>query len=176
MSRHGRRFLEWPGHGWLAFPARIYLGVVFITACAHKILHPELFAMDVATYQFLPLVLVNLFAITLPWVELAAGAMLIVGWRARSAALLVALMMLAFMVALASALAQGLDMSCGCFASNAVAEEDPISWMTMLRDGGWLLLAVYVLVFDRCPLGFDRWLGGLRRAAQAEQKTKEESR
>jgi len=85
-------------------------------------------------------------------------------------------MMIAFMIALASALLQGLDMSCGCFASSAVAEEDPISWMTMARDGVWLLLAAYVLFLDRRPLGLDRWLGRGRGPAAVEQPTREETR
>ncbi len=150
---------DWWGHAWLALPARIYLGVVFLMACYHKVLHPDQFALDVATYQFLPLVLINIFAITLPWVELGSGVMLVAGWKSRAASLLVALMMAAFMVALASALNRGLDMSCGCFASSAVAEEDAISFMTLLRDAVWLLLAVYVLYFDRRPIGIERLLG-----------------
>ena len=152
-----RCFLDWRGHALLAVPARLYLGAVFLLACYHKILHPDTFALDVAAYEFLPLQLVNLFALVLPWVELVAGVMLVVGFRARAASLLVALMMVAFIIALSAALVKGLDMSCGCFAEG-VGEADPISWKTLVRDGGWLLLAVYVLFLDRCPLGVDRLL------------------
>ena len=67
-------------------------------------------------------------------------------------------MMLMFMVALGYALAHDLSISCGCFASNAAAASDPISFLTMLRDTGWLLLAVYGLIFDTCPIGVDRIL------------------
>jgi uncharacterized membrane protein YphA (DoxX/SURF4 family) len=157
--------LHWKGHAWLALPARLYLATVFLLACFHKIAHPDQFAVDVATYQFLPLVTVNLFAIVLPWVELGAGILLIVGWKSRAASALVAMMMLAFIIALASALSRGLDMSCGCFASNAVANEDPISGWTVLRDTAWLLLALYVMVFDREPLGLER----LRRVRDGGQ-------
>jgi putative oxidoreductase len=157
-------FCRWRGHAWLALPARIYLGVVFLLACYHKILHPEVFALDVATYQFLPLALVNVFAITLPWVELGTGIQMVIGWRARSASLLIALMMVAFMVAVGWALHKGLDMSCGCFAS-AAAEEDPISAATMWRDAGWLALALYALLLDRRPLGLDRLLQNRRKEA-----------
>jgi putative oxidoreductase len=87
-----------------------------------------------------------------------AGVMLVVGWRVRAAALLTALMMLSFMVALGFALHQGLNMSCGCFASQAAAKHDPISWVTMLRDGGWLVLGLYVLLFDHRPIGIERLL------------------
>lgn len=147
-----KAFRDWSGHAWLALPVRLYLGSVFLAACYHKVLHPDQFALDVATYQFLPLVLINLFAITLPWVELGSGVLLVTGWKSRGAALLVALMMVAFIVALATALHRGLDMSCGCFASNAVAGDDPISGMTLVRDGTWLAMALYVLLFDRDPL------------------------
>ena len=142
---------------WCAVPARWYLGVLFVGACLHKIAEPASFALDIATYDILPLVAVNLVAIVLPWIELYAAAMLIAGWRVRASSLIVAAMMLVFLAALCIALARGLDMSCGCFASQG-AEEDPISRMTVLRDIAWLGLALFVVVFDRGLIGLDRWL------------------
>jgi putative oxidoreductase len=151
-----RRILDWRGHAVLALVARVYLGTIFLLACWHKIAEPGAFAIDIATYQILPLALVNPMAIVLPWAELAAGAMLLVGFRTRAAALLVAGMMAMFSVAIGVAVAKGLDMSCGCFASQGAAE-DPISWRTIARDVGWLVLALYVLLLDRRPFGVD-WL------------------
>lgn len=142
---------------WLAVPARWYLGVLFIGACLHKIAEPSSFALDIATYDILPLALVNVMAVTLPWIELGAGGMLLAGWRVRAAALLVAGMMVVFIAALAVALSRGLDMSCGCFASQG-AEEDPISRLTVLRDLAWLGLSLWVVVFDRGLVGLDRWI------------------
>ena len=153
-----RALFNWRGHAILALAARLYLVAIFLFACWHKILEPAAFALDIATYQILPLGLVNPLAIVLPWVELAAGLMLLLAFRTRAAALLVAGMMVMFTVAIAIAVAKGLDMSCGCFASQASAE-DPISWRTVLRDLSWLLLAAYVLIFDRRPLGLDCLLG-----------------
>ncbi len=150
----------WAGHPWFGLAARLYLGVVFLLACAHKLAEPESFAVDIATYQFLPLVFINAFALLLPMVELVAGVMFVVGFRVRAAALLMALMMLAFMIGLSHALALGLDMSCGCFASSEAAEGHAISGMTLLRDAAWLGLSLYVLVYDRRPLGVDRWASG----------------
>ena len=142
---------------WFAVPARWYLGVLFVGACLHKIAEPASFALDNATYDILPLVAVNLVAIVLPWIELYAGAMLIAGWRVRASSLIVAAMMLVFLAALWIALARGLDMSCGCFASQG-AEEDPISRVTVLRDIVWLGLALFVVAFDRGLVGLDHWL------------------
>lgn len=148
---------------WLAVPARWYLGVLFVGACLHKIADPGSFALDVATYDILPLALVNLTAIVLPWVELAAGVLLLAGWRVRGGALLVAGMMTVFLAALVIALARGLDMSCGCFASQGAAE-DPISLLTVARDLGWLALAVFVLAYDRSLAGLDGLRGRRRHA------------
>jgi len=158
-----KRLLHWSGHAWVALPARLYLAWVFIYACIHKIAHPSAFALDIATYDILPLSLVNPMAIILPWIELVAGVLLVIGWRVRAAALSVCGMMVMFIAAIAIALAKGLDMSCGCFASQAV-NEDPIGWLTVMRDLGWLALAGYVVFFDRNPLGLDRWSSGRRKA------------
>ena len=141
---------------WLAVPVRWYLGVLLVGACVHKIAEPASFALDIATYDILPLAAINLMAIGLPWIELIAGVMLIVGWRVRGSSLVITGMMLVFLVALCIALTRGLDMSCGCFASQG-AEDDPISRMTVLRDLLWLGLCVFVLAFDRGLVGLDGW-------------------
>jgi uncharacterized membrane protein YphA (DoxX/SURF4 family) len=161
------RFFDWRGHAIFALAARLYLAAIFLLACWHKILEPAAFALDIATYQILPLYLVNPLAIVLPWVELAAGLMLLLGFRTRAAALLVAGMMAIFTVAISIAVAKGLDMSCGCFASQG-SVEDPISWRTILRDLSWLLLAVYVFILDCKPLGLDRLFGRSKNSAAPE--------
>jgi uncharacterized membrane protein YphA (DoxX/SURF4 family) len=157
-----KRLREWKVHAWIALVARAYLGVIFVWACWHKIVEPQSFALDVATYQIVPLQVINFFALVLPWIELGAGLLLILGVRVRAAALLVSGMMAMFLVALTVALARGLQLSCGCFASQGAAE-DPISWRTLLRDGAWLALALYVLAFDERPLGLELLLRGRRR-------------
>lgn len=165
-----RKWVTWRGHAWLGLAARWYLAWVFIAACLHKIADPASFALDIATYELMPLWSINALALVLPWVELLAGVMLVVGYRVPAAALLIAGMMLVFIVALLAALARGLDMSCGCFASQGAAEEDPISYLTVLRDLGWLALAAYVYLFDRSPLGVDGLLARRRARRHARSK------
>lgn len=151
-----KSFMSWRGHSWIGAPVRWYLGYVFIYACLHKIAHPASFALDVATYEILPLFLINFMAIILPWVELVAGIQLVVGYKTRAAAVLISGMMVMFIIAVAIALAKGLDMSCGCFASQAAQDADPISMLTVWRDTGWLVLSLYVFIFDGNPIGLDR--------------------
>jgi putative oxidoreductase len=147
------RFIEWRGQQWLCLAARVYLGAVFIGAAIHKIAEPGAFALDIATYGILPLALINPLAITLPWIEIAAGGFAVIGVKARASSLLMAGMMVLFIVALAIALTKGLEMGCGCFASTAAADENPISGMTILRDLAWLALALYPALLDLKPLG-----------------------
>jgi len=148
-----RRFLA-----SLALPARIYLGGVFIFASIYKIQEPYEFALSVATYQISPLYLINLFAIILPWLELFVGITIIAGFWTRESAFLILGMMVLFAVALAYALAQGHEMTCGCFASQEAV--DQIGVHTLVRDIVWITLAAYVFLFDDGRYGVD---GLLRR-------------
>lgn len=165
-DKHNRMqfFINLPIHRYIALLVRWYLAYVFLSASFHKIMDPSAFALDVATYQILPLQLINIMAIVLPWVELFVGVFLILGFKARACALLVCGMMLMFMVALGIALYGDLNISCGCFASGSLEATDPISYKTMFRDLAWLLLGLYVLIFDGCALGVDSMLA--RRAAK----------
>ena len=165
-------FQKHPAHSVVALIARFYLAYVFISACIHKLIDPTSFAIDIATYQMLPLIFINPLAIVLPYIELGTGIMLVTGTKARAAALMVCGMMIMFMIALSYALMHDLTISCGCFASNAAAGSDPISGLTMLRDSAWLLIAVYVVIFDTRPLGVDRLL---ERIKNKKQTAKSES-
>lgn len=151
LSRIAARACSFP---WLILALRLYIGYVFLAACFHKIVYPAMFAVDVATYDILPLAVINLMAICLPWIELAAGLMLVAGFKARAAALLTSGMMVVFIIAISIALARGLHMSCGCFASQG-AVEDPISLLTVARDLAWLLMSLWIVVFDRMSFGID---------------------
>ncbi len=137
--------------------ARFYLGGVFLFAAWGKILDPYEFAVNIATYQVLPLELVNLSAIVLPWIELVAGVLLILGVFTRAESLLVNGMLLVFIAAIASALYRELDLgTCGCFASEEAAED--LSLMTVWRDVGWLAIGIVVTVVpERMRWGIERW-------------------
>ena len=101
----------------LAF--RWILGGMFLAAAAPKILHPDKFAIDISHYRMLPHAWIHLLAITLPWIELVAGAMLILGAWVRASAWVITGMMIMFVGVIASALARGLNIECGCFGTVA---------------------------------------------------------
>jgi putative oxidoreductase len=96
---------------------RLILGGVFIAAGVLKIWEPAAFAADIGNYRLLPHEAVNLLAITLPWIEVAAGLLLVCGiWR-RTSALVITVLMIVFLAAIGQALARGLDIRCGCFGT-----------------------------------------------------------
>jgi len=133
------------------------LGAVFIYASLEKIAQPREFARIVYHYQLvgpsqaLGYVPANLLAVTLPWIELVTGALLVTGLWRREAAAMAALMLVAFMVAVSWALASGIDIAnCGCFTVGGGAEGRALGWKLLLGDAG--LLAVAALLIAAPPV------------------------
>ncbi len=155
------RFFESKFNSYLSLFLRIYIGGIFIYASLHKITHPDMFAIDIATYDILPLYLVNIMAIVLPYIEFFSGVLLIAGPFQKEAALLISGMMFMFFIAIIIAIYKGIEASCGCFASQSI-EEDPISYKTVIRDFIWLIISLYVLFLDRRPLLVFRSMGGVK--------------
>jgi len=94
---------------------RWLLGAIFLIACVHKIAEPAKFAKIIYGYYLFPNVSINLFAITLPYLELFAGIALILGIYPRSAALIINTMLLVFIIAISINLIRGHAFDCGCF-------------------------------------------------------------
>ena len=114
---------------WLS---RLASGGVFIYASVHKILYPALFARDIYNYQLLPDAWINPLAIYLPWLELFCGLALISVRPLRGgAALLIGGMLVAFIAAIISAMARGLDIHCGCFTSTGT---HALGWLNLALE------------------------------------------
>ena len=123
---------------------RVLLGVVFLIACVHKILFPEAFALAIFRYQVLPDPLINLTAITLPWIELVVAIAIMFAPRFKDASAAIILGMLGvFTLAMIYNIFRGLDISCGCFS--ATGEADLLGWDNVLRNLGYMFLAGVVL-------------------------------
>ena len=125
---------------WIMRLLRVALGGVFAYAAWTKLSQPwELFAMGIDSYQVLPLKWVELVARTLPWLELAVGALLIVGRCMRLAGSVTSVLLIVFFTLMVRAYAKGMEINCGCFGPGEM-----VSWRTLLRDGA--LLAGSLLV------------------------------
>jgi uncharacterized membrane protein YphA (DoxX/SURF4 family) len=123
---------------------RLLLGAVFIVASIDKIAHPAEFAEIVENYQILPVHLVNIASIVLPWLEALLGALILFGLWLPGATALASLLLVVFLAALSSAVARGIDVHCGCFSTNAAGPAHT-AW-SVARDLLFLLLAAYVTI------------------------------
>ncbi len=64
---------------WLELALRWLIGAVFIYASIPKILEPDLFAKIIYGYDLFPKILINIIAITVPYIELVTGLFLVFG-------------------------------------------------------------------------------------------------
>lgn len=158
MSR-GARLLRHPLTGAVC---RLLLGGIFIYTAVPKLLDPGGFARFVNGYRVLHPDLVNLAGITIPWVELIAGALLVLGFVPQSAALVLGVLLVGFMGAGFAALARGLKISCGCFFP--FMGSDHLGWDLFPRDLALLLLAAQVML----------WPSSFMRVGNAKEETRPE--
>jgi uncharacterized membrane protein YphA (DoxX/SURF4 family) len=158
-------------HPWVALAFRLALGGVFLWAGVSKAMDPHEFGLEIARYRMVPQEAVNLMAILLPWIEIVAGAALVLGLWARAGAFVCLGLDVVFLIAITSALRRGLDISCGCFGGGADAAK--MSQATLWRDLVFLLWAVHVFLYDRGVLGVDGWLarrtGAIRGQANGDK-------
>ncbi|UCH65273.1 MAG: DoxX family membrane protein [Ignavibacterium sp.] len=103
---------------YLLLLLRVVLGIIFIYAAIEKISDPAGFSNSINNYKLLPLSLVNIAAITLPWIELSSGLLLLFGIYVKENSAIIAVLLIVFFVVIAISLARGLDIDCGCFGTS----------------------------------------------------------
>jgi uncharacterized membrane protein YphA (DoxX/SURF4 family) len=144
LSTQSPALRRWLTHPWLTIRVQLALGVFFVVASLPKIVDPPSFAHMIYNYRIVPGVLVNLAALTMPWIELFAGLALILGiWRG-TARTIIAGLLLTFITAIGINLARHNPIDCGCFdvtAANKTREEriDDMHFV-IYRDLGMLLM------------------------------------
>jgi uncharacterized membrane protein YphA (DoxX/SURF4 family) len=98
----------------LALILRLGLGGLWIYAGVMKLRDPQMFFEDIRNFRMTSSDVSMLMAIYLPWLETITGAALVTRKLVMGASLLSSLMAVIFLVALGSAWARGLDITCGC--------------------------------------------------------------
>lgn len=129
----------------LFIPARLFLGGLFIYASLDKIMNPADFAEIIYYYQLLPTQFINLLALTLPWLELAAGLLLLFGRLILPSSMILTALLIVFSAAIGYNIARGLDFQCGCFAVSDQAHSENL--MTLLRDFLYLVPAIICVIY-----------------------------
>ena len=142
---------------WIGLVARLILGGVLFLAGYLKVDEPDKSQMAVRAYEMLPISLANLLGLVLPFVEVAIGALLILGSLTRFMAALGGFTMFIFIIAISQAWARGLNIDCGCFGGGgAVAPGETKYLQEILRDLGLVFLALYLIRYPSTKFSLDK--------------------
>lgn len=142
---------------------RMVLGGLFVLAGYLKLQDPTFFAFSINGFHMgLDAGVVNILAHVVPWTEVIAGVLLVVGLWARGAALVIVLMLVAFIAGIASVMLRGLDVHCGCFgkALKLFCGDLPMGWCHLIRNTLMAVAGVLVVMvgpgvaaLDNCRQG-----------------------
>ena len=135
---------------------RWVLGFIFIYGGIEKIFEPAQFAEDITNYHILPLALVNIMAIILPWIEFSAGLLLILGICTRGSSLIILGLLILFTIAISATIIRGIDINCGCQTPWELT--DKITILKLFEELIFLGMAVQVLWHPSFTLCIDRFL------------------
>jgi putative oxidoreductase len=132
---------------------RIFCGFLLVYSTRDKLLDPSHFMTEVDDYHFLPSQLVPLAAAVIPWIELFAGAALMLGAWWRGGAVIFCALMVIYSDAISWAFARGLDIGCGCGLADP---SEKITWLTVVRDLLFLALGLAVLFARSTYVNFEK--------------------
>ena len=142
---------------WIGLVARLILGGVLFLAGYLKVDEPDKSQMAVRAYEILPISIANLLGLLLPFVEVAIGALLILGSIPRFMAALGGFTMVIFIIAIAQAWARGLNIDCGCFGGGGTVAPGETKYLQeILRDLGLVFLALYLIRYPSTKFSLDK--------------------
>ncbi|MCL2471161.1 MAG: DoxX family protein [Propionibacteriaceae bacterium] len=145
---------------WVSLAARLILGVVVIWAGLSKVGNLAGSVQSTSSYQILSYDLAQFVGYALPFAEIALGIVLILGLFTRVMGALGALLMLGFVIAIASVWARGISIDCGCFGNGGPVDPSTATagypW-EILRDVALMACGIW-LVFAKPFLAVDSWL------------------
>ena len=133
-------------NNYLQLTARAVLGIIFIFAGIEKISNPEQFAIAISNYKLLPIFSLNLIAITLPWLEVVSGTLLIFGISIKENSAIIGALMVSFTIMVIIAVLRGLDIDCGCFGTS---DGEKVGLLKIIENIGLIVLSIYIYFFDK---------------------------
>ncbi len=148
--------------------SRAVVGLVFLLAGVSKGLDTNAFAAEISAYQIVPAPLVQPMAIALPLLEILIAVYVLIGLAQRWAAAAAGTLLVIFIGAMASALARGLTLDCGCFgnALGLSALRETVSAGSIARDALWLAFCIHLMLVPG-TWSIDAWRQRRARVSQS---------
>jgi uncharacterized membrane protein YphA (DoxX/SURF4 family) len=128
----GKRALTSP---WPYLFIRLGLALIFIYAGGIKLLDPKAFARTISSYDLVPEVLLPVFALGLPILEVVSGIGLALDLRGSLTTVTGLLMM--FVCVLGYGVVNDMNIDCGCFGLEELAAKDSLK-RALVRDIGFI--------------------------------------
>ena len=118
---------------------RIYLAIVFILSGLDKINDLNTFAQSIENYRILPIGIVNIIAIVIPWIELIAGVLLLLGFYIKENSTIILSLLVLFTLSVISAILRNLDIDCGC---QGTYEGQKVGILKIIENGALIIVAI----------------------------------
>jgi uncharacterized membrane protein YphA (DoxX/SURF4 family) len=142
---------------WVGLIARLILGGVLLVAGYLKAFTIDKSQMAVRAYEVLPIPLANFLGIILPWLEIGAGLLLILGFAVRYISIFGTALMLIFVIAIGQAWARGLSIDCGCFGGGGTVAPGETKYLSeILRDLGLAALGIYLIRYPKTRFALEK--------------------
>ena len=139
---------------------RIGLAAVWLISGGIKVSDPNQTYIAVKAYDLLPGSVVSVVAAAVPFLELAVGALLLLGLGTRLVAAVSAVVLVAFIGAVAQSWARGLTIDCGCFGGGGQVSAGQTRYpQEIARDLGFLVLSGWLIVRPRTMVALDGVFG-----------------
>lgn len=129
------------------FMLRVILGGLFIYASLHKIHDAVRFKDAVGNYEILPYWIVNVTAITIPWLEFMIGILLIAGVIVRACTIVNCSLLLLFNAAIGINIVRGIEIYCGCFSEGNLSSMT--NYSHILLNTIWLAVGMILFILER---------------------------
>jgi len=128
---------------YLNLAVRLVVGFLFVYAGIGKAADPNLFAKEIGNYHMVPYSLLNIMSLTMPWIEIISGILLMSGVRIKANATIIGVLLIIFIAAVGSAWARGLKINCGCFAGKV----EEVGWRKIIENTSSLIGCIYLYFY-----------------------------
>jgi uncharacterized membrane protein YphA (DoxX/SURF4 family) len=138
---------------------RLVLAGVLLYAGAVKIFEPHAARDAILAYRIFPPSFAPVLGYALPTLEIGLGMLLLLGLFVRFAGLATALLMLGFVIGIASVWLRGYSIDCGCFGGGGdISPQGRASRYTLeiVRDGIFALMGLWIYKWPNTPLALER--------------------
>jgi len=141
---------------------RVLLAGLFLFAAYNKLVGtnaPQIFSSSVTAFMkradgtvAMPDWAVRLTVGVVPWVEVIAGVLLLLGIWTRAAATVLSGLLVVFIALVIQAIVRDLDLSCGCFGKLSPFCPEKVSWCNVIQNSTMLGLGLVILLTPTAKL------------------------